>query len=47
MKASVIIKWLAEIIEEKGDLETNIRSIDTAITRQFDFNEGILLSEED
>ena len=47
MKASIIIKWLAEIIEEKGDLITNINSIETTITRQFDFEEGIILKEED
>lgn len=46
MKASEIIKWLAEIIKEKGDLKTNIESIETAITRQFDFEEAIFLTEE-
>ena len=47
MKASVIIKWLAEIIEEKGDLITNIKSIETAITRQFNFKEAIFLTEKE
>ena len=47
MKASEIIKYLAEIIKEKGDLITNIKSIDINITRQFDFEETIFLTEED
>lgn len=47
MKASQIIKYLAEIITKKGDLETNIRSIDVEIQRRFGFDETIILSEED
>ena len=46
MKASEIIKYLAEIIKEKGDLETNINSIDIDIQRRYDFNEVIFLKEE-
>ena len=47
MKASEIIKYLAEIIQKKGDLITNIKSIDIEITRRFDFEEAIFLTEED